>query len=457
MKLFKYLSATLLFATLLFTYAFAEGLITAKAEFTYDGKSLAEYAGLDSEPFIRGTSAYAMNLNTGTVVYQKNSLEKVYPASTVKLMTAIVAFENIPDLDVMITASATAVKKTSGSNVRISAGDTYTARELLYALLVTGANDAALVLAEHVAGSEEDFCVLMNEKAKQLGALDTHYDNVTGFHVPTTVTTARDTGIIAQYFYYIPELFKMSDTTRYDESERLKRILVNRNLLLSRATTDKYYYSKANGMSMGSTPEGGHCIVSTVSGAEGLVYLAVVMNSVEEKDTNYAYSDITSVFKYCLDNFSYQTVASTKEVVCEIAVNNAVDIDHVALFPDRDIKMLLPNNLDYNNDISLERRIFKEETDAPVNRFDQFGELVVKYKGEISVGHAKLVSDVSVDKSNVLYFFSRIEKMISGTWFIVFVVTAILLFSFYFGLSVYFRYFRKNKYTGNRPRNVRKR
>ena len=249
-----------------------------------------------------------MNLNTGTVVYQKNSRETVYPASTTKLMTAIVAYENIPDLAVEITASEQAVKRTQGANARIEAGDVYTAEELLYALLVSGANDAALVLAEYVAGSEKDFCNLMNEKAKQIGALDSHFDNVTGFHSETTVTTARDIGIIGQYFYYIPKLFEMSNTTRYNESERLKRTLINRNLLLSRASTDKYYYSSADGMSVGSTPEGGQCIVSTVTGKDGQVYLCVVMNSTENDDENFVYKDVISLFKYCLNNFSYQLV-----------------------------------------------------------------------------------------------------------------------------------------------------
>ena len=210
-------------------------------------------------------------------------------------------------------------------------------------------------------------------------------------------------------------------------------------------------------MSVGSTPEGGQCIVSVVTGSDGQMYLCVVMNSVEEGGVNYAYRDIVSVFKYCLENFSYQTVVSTKEVVCEIGVNNAVDVDHIALFPDRDVKMLLPNNLDYASEISLEKRVFIDETDAPVNRYDEFGELVVKYKGEMSIGHAKLVADVAVDKSNVLYFFSRIEKIVSGTWFVVFVITAVLLFSFYFGMSVYYKYYKRNKYTGNRPRNNTKR
>ena len=319
-------------------------------------------------------------------------------------------------------------------------------------MLITGANDAALVLAEHVAGSERDFCFLMNEKAKQLGTLDTHFDNVTGFHNETTVTTARDVGIIAQYFYYIPELFEISDTTRFNDSERLKRTLINRNLLLSRATTDKYYYSSASGMSMGSTPEGGQCIVSTVTSSDGQIYLCVVMNSVERDEINYAYKDIISIFKFCTENFSYQTVASTNDVMCELPVTNAVDVDHFALFPDSDVQMLLPDNLDYASEISLEKRLYVDKADAPVNRKDVFGEVVVKYRNEVAVGRAKLVADVSIDQSNVLYFFSRIEKLVTGKWFIAFAAVAAILFSGYFGLSVYYKYFKKNKYTGNRPR-----
>lgn len=447
------LSAALLFCILmLLTYAYAAETVTAKPEFTFDGKSLAEYASVEGVPEIKGQSAYAINLNTGTVVYEKNSGETVYPASAAKLMTAIVAYENIADLDEMVSVSQKAVSKTQGANVRLSAGEEHSARDLLYALLVSGANDAALVLAEHVAGSEAEFCRMMNDKAKEIGAVSSHFDNPTGFHVDTTVTTARDIAIIAQYFYYIPELYNMSDTTRYNSSETLTRTLVNRNLLLSRATTDKYYYSQAGGMSVGSTPEGGHCIVSTVTSRDGQIYLCAVMNSVEVDNENYAYRDIVSVFKFCTENFSYQTVASTTDVMCELPVSNAVDIDHFALFPDQDVKMLLPNELDYSADISLEKRLYVDKADAPVNRKDVFGEVVVKYKDTASVGRAKLVSDVTVDKSNVLYFFSRIEKIVTGKWFIAFAVVAVLLFGLYFGLSVYYKYFKKNKYTGNKPR-----
>ena len=138
MKTLKCLFALMMCIAMLGSYVLASEVLTAKDEFTFDGKSLAEFANVDGAPVIEGKSAYAINLNTGTVVFEKNSDDLVYPASTTKLMTAIVAYENIEDLDVMITASEESVKKTQGANVRIEQGESYSARELLYALLISG-------------------------------------------------------------------------------------------------------------------------------------------------------------------------------------------------------------------------------------------------------------------------------------------------------------------------------
>ncbi|MBE6681521.1 MAG: D-alanyl-D-alanine carboxypeptidase [Ruminococcaceae bacterium] len=423
--------------------------VKAMPELTYNGKTLSEYAGMDNRPQIEGFSAYAMNLNTGTVIYEKNSKEPVFPASTVKLMTAIVAYENIPDLDVDITASAEAVRKTQGANILIAAGEVYSANELLNALLISGANDAALVLAEYVAGSEEEFVKLMNDKAKQIGANSTTFANVTGFDDPDQLTTARDTAIIGQYFYYVSELFNMSNSTRF-ESDRIKRILTNRNMFLSKVTSDKYFYNPADGMSVGSTPDGGYCGVSTVTADNGLTYLCVVMKSIETDDTSYVYRDLRSIFDFCTDNFGYQVVASTDSVMCELAVKNAVDVDHFALFPETELKVLLPNDLDFAKDITFEKRVFTDAAKAPVNKGSVFGEVVVKYKGEVAIGKINLVSDVSVDKSNVLYFLSKVERFVKSKWFIVFTVTLVVLFLVYIGFSIYYKYFRRSKYTGNR-------
>ncbi len=435
----------------------AEPVLSAQAEVTYDGQSLCEYASVSEVPEIRGKHAYVINLETGTVVYAKDEHTKTSPANTAKLMTAIVAYENIDDIDEMITAKQSAVSNAKGSNMAIKTGESFTARELFYGLLVRGANDAALVLAEHVAGSEEAFCEMMNEKASELGATNTRFENVSGFYTENSHTTARDMGIIAQYMYYIPTLFDISNTTRYvvkptpqtDE----QRTLINRNMLLSKVMTDEYYYGSAKGMTQGSTPEGGHCIISTVTNKDGLTYLGVVLNSQEDEDVNYACTDLIALFDFCKKAFSYKSVTSVKDVVCEIPVKNAIDVDHLALFPEKDIMVLMPEELDLDKDITVETRVFQEKAYSPVNKGDVFGEMVVKYKDNQVIGTVSLVSDVAIDRSNVLYFFSRIENLVTGTGFKVFAVTAIVLFCAYFGLSIYYRYFKRNKYTGSRRHN----
>lgn len=433
--------------------SFAFETVQIQPEKYFDGKTLSAYCNTFVSPELKASACYAINLDTGTVVFEKNSTKEVFPASTVKLMTAIVAYENIPDLETKITVSNSVVRNARGTNMALKEGEIFTARELLYGLLVRGANDAALALAEHVAGSEKDFCVLMNNKAKQLGAQSTVFENVTGFHTPGSITTARDVAIISTHLYYNHELFEMTDTARYvvepTKYTNEKRTLLNRNRLISRIFEDNYYYSGAHGMSVGSTPEGGVCAVSTVTSKENLTYLCVVMNSTETEKVNYACTDMVALFDYCVQNFSLQSVASTKDLVCEIPVKLAPDTDHVALFPQSDVVALLPNDLNYIKDVTIEKRLFNEYAKAPVNPSDVFGEIVIKYKDNAVVGRTGLVSTSSVDRSNVLYMLSRIESLVSGVWFKVFGITAVLLFLIYFALTVVFKV-RRSKYYGRR-------
>ena len=319
-------------------------------------------------------------------------------------------------------------------------------------MLVKGANDAAVQLAVHVAGSESEFCKLMNKKAKEIGATSSNFDNVTGFHSPNTYTTARDIAKIAGYLYYIPELFDMTNEARYvvpETEKNAKRTLINRNHLLSKVSDSKYFYQGAEGMSLGSTNEGGWCIVSTVTGSNSLTYLCVVMNSVEENDINYACKDIISLFDFCKSSFDNACVASVNEVVCQVDVINAVDVDKLALFPKEDLYSLLPSDFVYGEDITIETRMYKTKAETPVNSGQVFGEIVVKYKDGSVIGRTELVSKVTVDRSNLLYMMSRIERFVTSTGFKVFAAIFGVLVAFYIGLSIYYTYFRKSKYTGN--------
>jgi len=317
-----------------------------KDEFYFDGHTLAEYSGKGAELSLYSKNAFVINLDTGCVIYEKNAEDTAYPASTVKLMTAIVAYEAIDNLDDIVVVSNNVVKNASGSNMALKESEVLTARDLLYGLLVTGANDAALALAEYTYDNVEDFCAAMNEKANEIGAQNTHFDNVTGFHSDATVTTARDMALIAKHFYYIDELFEMSNTTRHTVEKTNKtdvtRTLLNRNFLISRVRSQDYYYQGAGGMSLGSTPEGGVCAVSTVTDKNtNLTYLCVLLGAPEdesEEDKNYACIDMAQLFDFCLESFSLSTVASTTEVVCEMPVKLAANTDHVTLFPKEDIE-----------------------------------------------------------------------------------------------------------------------
>ena len=405
----------------------------------YDEKSFVEYAGTSDVPEVNGYSAYVYNVETGSVMYQKNPNDVVYPASTVKLMTAIVAYENIPELSALITASGSAVRAARGTNMAIKEGETFTAEQLLYGLLVTGANDAANVLAEYVGGSIENFCQMMNEKAAAIGAASTTFVNPTGIHDASMVTTARDIAVIARYFYYINPLYEMSCTTRYivpptPQTSR-QRVLLNRNLLISRVRSDKYYYAAAKGMSLGNTPEAGECIVTSAVDESGLTYICVIMNAYADEESNRACTDAAALLSMCLNNFAYTTVLSPKTLISELPVHLAVDTDYVTLLPAEELKALLPKELDFAADISTEPRVSEDFAIAPVKEGEAFGEVVVKYKGETVLGNVKLVASQSIDKSNVLYFLDRAKRVVLGEWFRVFVIAAVVLFGIYFALS----------------------
>lgn len=415
----------------------------------YDTKSLQEFAGL-TPPETESVSVMAVNLDSGAVIYEKNAKQILFPASTVKIMTAIVALENINDLDTVIYASKNAVKKSSGTRMSpvnpIKEGEGFTARELLYALLVVGANDAANVLAEHVAGSIDDFCVMMNEKAKSIGATDTVFKNPTGLHDEGMVTTAYDMAKIASYAYSINDIVKFAGTTNYviekTELTDVRRYLNNRNRLILRVDGQKdYFYRGVNGLSSGSTPQGGNCVIATAKKGS-LSYLVVVMNAPEINEVNCAYTDAHALLDFCFNNFSVHKVAGEGTLQCEIPVSLSATTDHVTLLAKEDISALLPNSVDIKNEIKLESLVY-EDAKAPVSKGETFGELVATYKNTIVLGRVELVSDQNIDRSALLFILDAIASFFTGRWFLSMLFFAVILFSAY--CYIYYRKMKRRR------------
>lgn len=212
-------------------------------------------------------SIILMDAKTGNILYSKNAFEKKYPASTTKLMTAILTLENCKLTDV-VTVSHNAIFSIpiGYSHASLQEGEELTVEELLNVLLIPSANDAAVALAEHIAGSVENFATMMNNKAKELGCLNTNFINPNGVHDNSHYSTAYDLALIGQYAMKFDDILRIAKVTqytlpktnKYDEENRIFNTtngLVNKN--------EKYYYPNCTGLKTGYTDKSGYCIVAT--------------------------------------------------------------------------------------------------------------------------------------------------------------------------------------------------
>ena len=413
----------------------------ASSEPSYiNGKTFSDYCGTEFPETTAGSIA-VYNPESGFMIYEKNSDSIIFPASTVKIMTAIVAYESIPDKSVHITVTEKVAKQTAGLRLGLAANEIYTAEDLIRAVLICGSNDAANLLADHVSGGKRDkFIELMNNKAKELGCTSTNFTNVTGLHDPEMTTTVSDLLKIALYAYENDDLTEWSTSAAYSFASVTHpdnyKLRYNRNDFVSRNNSAKYYYKNAFGLNSGSTKEAGNCL-GTAAESKGITYVCIVMNSpiIEDDNTNYAYIDAKALLNKCFDSYEIKSVLDTSSPVSEIAVNLSAGTDHIQLFPVSTVSHLLPKEL-YESDLIFEKNIPAEVQNAPIAAGNEFGEIIIKFKDNYIIGKSRLVSNQSVERSAVLFTIEKIKEFVSGTFFIVTVITAVVLFILYTFLSV---------------------
>ena len=290
-------------------------LPTSAISYSNDVKTLSE-------------SILLVNMDTGQVVFEKDPDSKRYPASTTKIMTYIVAVENIDDLEntkipikqeVLDTLDGTG---SSLANLESHVGKTMSAIDLLYSMMVPSGNDASVVLADYIGGgSIEKFVDMMNAKAKELGCENTHFQNPDGLHHEDHYTTARDLYKITTYALTLPKFEKITNTTTY-YCEGDDYPLITTNYMIDQNRGGEYYYMYANGIKTGTTNEAGRCLVTTAT-ADGYSYMAVLLHAPyyeygrDESEITYA-----EVFKDCKQKDS--TNGNSKY---RISSKNDYDID----------------------------------------------------------------------------------------------------------------------------------
>lgn len=259
---FKFAALVLFAALLLSVFCFP---ITADA-------GLGKGSSRSAVPSLSAKSAILIEAASGRILYAKNATERLPMASTTKIMTALVALESgSPDRIVRIPAEAVGIE---GSSIYLFEGEELTLEQLLYALLLSSANDAAVAIAIEIAGSVERFAGLMNQKATELGLTDTHFVNPNGLDDPAHYTTAAELAIITRAALRNPLFCKIVSTKKItipQGSEPDRRLLVNHNKLLNR-------YAGAIGVKTGYTKRSGRSLVSAAE-RNGVTLIAVTINA----------------------------------------------------------------------------------------------------------------------------------------------------------------------------------
>lgn len=356
------------------------------------------------------------DLDSGKILHSKNGSEKVFPASTTKILTAIIILErcNLTDTAVA-TEEAIAPITMKHSNMGIRVGEEFTVEQLLYGMLVASANDAANVLAVKTAGSLDEFAKLMNSKAHELGAENSNFVNPHGFHDDNHYTTVDDLAKITCYAMKNEKFAEIVSTAKYQipptDKYNETRYLSNTNMLISSNKGSMHLYKGAIGVKTGSTDEAGNCLVAAAE-SKGTRLLSIVMKCKNEGVGEHAYSfvDTRALFDYGFDNYEHKTIADTAEVIDSSKVREAKSGKRVSLSPSEEIRVLLPKDTDIST-IKAEVQT-DEHIKAPIKKGDILGTVTYTLNGE-TIGETKLVAGNDVERDLLLHIIFTIWNIIS--------------------------------------------
>ena len=350
----------------------------------------------NSGPDINAESALLIDNKTNKVLYSKDMNKKMFPASTTKILTAILVLEN-HSLDEKVTASYNAVMTIpSGySTASIQIDEVLTVEQLLELLLVHSANDAANVLAEYTGGSIDSFVAMMNTKINELGLSDTHFTNPYGLQDDNHYTTAHDLAIIMQYCLKNDDFRKIAGQASCaipstNKSEPRKYSSTNELLI---AGNSNYYPNLIAGKT-GYTSEAGECLVSAAYN-DNLELVGVILNS------NNRFKDTRSLYNYGYTNFSIKNIVNEKDIITNVEVKNATkDTKNLNLLVSEDIPVLANNSDDLSK---IEPQItLNSDIKAPIEDGQVLGK--VSYSVNGITYSTDLIAANNVEKSNfVLY------------------------------------------------------
>lgn len=338
---------------------------------------MAWIPGHEEGPWITAHAAIVIENTTGTVLYAKNPHQTRAPASTTKILTALLALER-GGLDEIVTVSRYAAG-TRGSSARLYTGQRIRMIDLLHGLLLNSGNDAAVAVAEHISGSEDAFVRLMNERAMELGALNTRFQNPHGLDKPGHFSTAYDLAQLARLALLYPTFAEIvaKQTYSYDGGA-----FTNTNKLL-------WSYEGLEGIKTGTTGQAGYCLVATAT-QDGMQLITVVLGSTDR------WSDTRKLLDYGFGNFHVVTLADRGDVVARLPLDRAMD--PVVAVANRPLTVVVRDE-DVSH-VSTEWQIHPD-LKAPIARGEAVGTFRV-YIGDTLAKEVPLVAAADVERRTLL-------------------------------------------------------
>ncbi|WP_068781793.1 MULTISPECIES: D-alanyl-D-alanine carboxypeptidase family protein [unclassified Paenibacillus] len=342
-------------------------------------------------------SAILIDADTGTVIYEKHSHEKLPPASITKIMTMLLTMEAIDEGRLKLTDKVTTSEHASsmgGSQIFLEVGEEMTVDDLLKGIAMASGNDASVALAEKIAGSEQGFVKLMNERAQELGLKDTHFANCNGLPVADHYSSAHDIAMMSR------ELLKYEGITKYTGSyqDYLRKDspkpfwLVNTNKLVR-------FYSGADGLKTGYTSEAKFCLAATAK-RDGMRLIAVVLGEPNTKTRN---SEVSAMFDYAFSQYALQPIYKSGEVIGKVKVQKG-EAAQLELTATKTMSVLVKKGSKLEN--ITQKLVVPEKIAAPVKEGQLIGQLLIVQDGR-TLAEFDLNAATAINKAGFWTLFKR--------------------------------------------------
>jgi len=351
----------------------------------------------EQSPKTEAKGAVLIDFKTGRVLWEKNSQTPMAMASTTKIMTAIMAIENASLSDIVTVSKRASLAPPT--KMKLIKGEKISLENLLYSLMMQSSNDAAVAIAEHIGGTVENFCAMMTEKAKKIGALDTVFKTPNGLDLEDHHSTAYDMAMIARYALKNEDFRKIITTKNISfKSDKQSYSIVNKNRLLSE-------YPGGNGVKTGFTGKAGHCFVGSAE-QNGVWLISVVLASGwGNKGKEQKWVDTKNILNYGFKNYEYQKPLTKGQSMGNVKVLKSEE---------KEIELVLKDGLevcikkDGSEKVNVTSKV-PEFLTAPIQKGETLGMAEV-YIGDELVKKIDLIAKKAAYKKNFYDYFKEILK-----------------------------------------------